>query len=153
MRRDFRGRKRQKEEDVKSASDDLNSLFGPNESKNNENDKKEDIQNVADNLNSLFGPSEPSKPEVEILSTEVFRLSEEEKQEILANPSSSFETEGPKTNAGKILNFIKDHVRPDIGIGPFKEGEEPDFKNDDLYEIGQKLRQNLKVGLKITIKF
>jgi len=121
-------------------------------------EKKESIQNVADDLNSLFGAglSEKSKEEPEIIRTEVFRLSEEEKKEILENSHPNSETkidEKPKTGAGKIFHFIKKHVRPDISIGPFNEGEEPNIKNDDLYEIGEKLKKNLRVGLKLTIKF
>jgi hypothetical protein len=124
-----------------------------------ESKKKESLQEVSDDLNSIFGPSTPEKKkEPEIVHTEVFRLTEEEKKEILENVDRDKNfykllEKKPKTKAGKIFNFIKRHVRPDIGIGPFKEGEGPDFKNDDLYEIGDKLRENLRVGLKLTIKF
>jgi hypothetical protein len=117
--------------------------------------KKEDIQSVADDLNSLFSAAATDiEKETEIISTETFKLSEEEKQEILNSPNPPLKTKKkPKTKFGKMLNFIKKHVRPDVGIGPFKEGEGPDFKNDNMYEIGEKLKQNLKIGLKLTIKF
>jgi hypothetical protein len=58
----------------------------------------------------------------------------------------------PITRSGRILKWIKKHVRPDVGITPFEEGEGPS-KNDDLKTISGKLKENLRVGLKITWKF
>lgn len=52
-----------------------------------------------------------------------------------------------------LWNWIKKHVRPDIGLNPFPDGEGPDWANDDLHEISGKLRENLRVGLKITVRF
>jgi len=127
--------------------------------KQKETEKLEDVQ---DDLNSLFGTSEDKVEIVETedskppTKTEIFRLTDEEKKEILESVEPVQETEfdkRPKTRLGRIGNFIKKHVRPDIGLTPFKEGEGPDYMNDDIQEIGDKLKKNLKVGLKMTIKF
>ena len=65
-------------------------------------------------------------------------------------PSTSIK---PASQLKNILGWIKEHVRPDVGLTPFKEGEGPDWENEDLYEISGKLKQNLRVGLKITWRF
>ena len=108
-------------------------------------------------LNSIFG-EEQIKEVVEepVTGPETFRLSEDEKREILENleviPESEFD-KNPKTVVGKIFNFFKKHVRPDIGLIPFKEGEGPDLANDDSKEIIEKLKKNARIGLKFTFKF
>ena len=58
-----------------------------------------------------------------------------------------------KTKLKKAFSWIKKHVRPDVGITPFEDGCSPDLKTDNLYEVSDKLKENLKVGLKITWKF
>ena len=59
-----------------------------------------------------------------------------------------------KRKLGKAFKWVKKHVRPDIGLAkPFEEGQGPDFNNDNFYEMSDKVRDNLRVGLKITFKF
>jgi hypothetical protein len=154
-------KRRKKKEKAEEISKDLNSIFGESPKKEV---PKEKIEEVTEDLNSIF--DEPPKKEVkpekepEIVYTETIRLTEEEKREILAGPTIPLKSDlelklekRAKTKAGRAFNFIKKHVRPDIGLGLSKKGEEPDFKNDDLHEIGNKIRKNLIVGLKLTIKF
>ena len=107
--------------------------------------KKEDIKEVADDLNSIFGEEKE-----DVVTTEVFQLSEKEKNDILSSPTKP---QKPKTKLGKVVNFFKKNVRPDIGIKPFEEGEGPDLENDDVNKISDKLIKNLKIGLKLTIRF
>jgi hypothetical protein len=58
-----------------------------------------------------------------------------------------------KKKIKKVFGWIKEHVRPDVGLVPFEEGEGPNFQNENLHEISDKLRENLRIGLKISWKF
>ena len=58
-----------------------------------------------------------------------------------------------KTKIGKVFSWIKKHVRPDVGLTPFEDSNAPNLKTDNLYEVSDKLRENLRVGLKITFRF
>ena len=107
--------------------------------------KKKDISVFKKDLDSIFEEDSGSE---EISRSETFRLTDKDKEEILNG-----EPKLPKTKTGKILNFIKNHVRPDVGLSNFKEGERPDFNNENLEEIGEKFKKKLKVGLKLVIKF
>jgi hypothetical protein len=82
-------------------------------------------------------PSPKWEPEVEIENPYI-------PQKPTTKPASKFKN---------VLGWIKEHVRPDVGLTPFNEGEGPDWGNDSLHEISGKLKQNLRVGLKITWRF
>ena len=60
---------------------------------------------------------------------------------------------GFRRKSKKLWKWIKKHVRPDVGFSSFDEGEGPNWRDDDLYEISDKLKHNLRVGLKIEIRF
>lgn len=105
--------------------------------------KQEDIKDVADDLNSMFDEEIPKK--------EVFRLSDQEKIEI--NKNVKVELKTPQSKTTKIINWIDKHVSPDVSLAPFRDSESPDFKNDDLDKITEKMKKNLRVGLKISWTF
>jgi len=52
-----------------------------------------------------------------------------------------------------FLSFLKDHVTPQLGLSGFENGEGINFKEDSFDVIGTKLKENIKIGLKLTIRF
>jgi len=133
-------------------------------------ESNDNLQKVSDDLNSLFGEPKPQEPkstppkkETAILdslgtfedkkeTTYTFRLTEEEKRALNSNTKLR-EPYQAKSGFNKAISFIKEHVRPDIGLDPFEEGEGIKMGEDDLSDIGKKLKENLRVGLKFTMKW
>ena len=105
--------------------------------------KREEAKELAESL---------KEPE----SAELIASGWEPEEEILSSytfvPEPVPETKPTKKKKG-LWNWIKKHVRPDIGLNSFPDGEGPDWANDNLHEISGKLRENLRVGLKITVRF
>jgi len=149
-RRGWFRRKKKKDEDLKEVVNDLNSLFGETEV-----EKPQEREEV-DRLSADYVGDISEIPDNQVIHGEVFRLTEEEKRQILETETYTKSESEVKyqTRSEKVWGFIKKNVRPDVGLAsPFAEGEGPDLQNDDIYEIGDKLRKNLRVGLKLTMKF
>jgi hypothetical protein len=100
----------------------------------------EEAEKLAESLKESDPVDSGWEPEEEILSSYTF----------IPDPVP---TPQPAKKKKGLWNWIKKHVRPDIGLNSFPDGEGPDWANDDLHEISGKLRQNLRVGLKITVRF
>jgi len=107
--------------------------------------KKQNLDEIQNSLNSMFEESESEPEQVKKYS---IKLSDKEKEDILNEKIPR-----KKTGLAKLCNFIKKHVRPDIGLTDFEEGEEISLEEDDLPEIGEKIKRNLRVGLKLTFRF
>lgn len=105
-----------------------------------------EVEDIQSDLNSMFSETEKE------FKSEIIKLSEEEKLEIFKNNDPILETKfekAPRTRVGKFFNFIKNHVRPDIGLITDKSGSE----NENLLETGDKLKEKIKIGIKLTFKF
>lgn len=53
----------------------------------------------------------------------------------------------------KIFGWIKEHVRPDIGLNELRKEEEIDFKSGNISDIADQVKDNVRVGIKFTFKF